>query len=205
MTTQTKIKLKRMAKNLPIYFLMTVGIMVFVYFVLYRPYAIHQEKKDFEKAEATLNELYDKIVAKIGKPDQEKKVNKCSYSSSFSEFETRGDRSCDVAIYALYENKNAEQSNTIMKTASQIVGTSQIRKVFGSQQQNAFVPIVSPSTQQSFAQDYNNVSGLRCGVSYSYPIEAGLYEVFKPKAAESIEIELSCYGSARAEHYPVSN
>jgi len=190
-----------MAKNLPIYLLMTVGIVVFVYFVLYRPYATHQEKKDFEKAEAALNELYDKIVAKIGKPDQEKKVNKCSYASR--EF-GRGPRSCSVNIYVLYENRGLEAANTMTKNVATITGT-QLYPGPGEESLAEFVVAQYPHVSQYFDQEFNDIESITCGARYSYPVYP-TYSTIDPLQTtfhENLQIELSCSGSAKSEHYPV--
>jgi hypothetical protein len=200
-TSQTKTKLKRWAKNSPIYLLMLIGLVAFIYFVLYRPLAIHQEKKNFEKAEASLNELYEKIVQKIGLPDQKKNNKSCGYSSVVF---GRGDLGCAVSISALYENINSDSATLKMKQIATFIG-NKLYPGAGTRNQEGFVP-KDRNPVQSFRQDYKKFNDLSCTVSYSYPVYPTYsYSIFQTEFAENILIELSCGGPAKAEHYPVSN
>src|SRR3990167_1392881 len=87
-------------------------VLVAGYFGWWRPHQIKEEKKQFEKAQASIEQLYSQIEAKVGKPDQVKRENKCSYTSV--EF-GRGSRSCDVIIFGLYENRSTAQANELLK------------------------------------------------------------------------------------------
>lgn len=181
---------------------MFVGAVLFVYFVLYRPYTIHLEKKSYEKAESSLNELYEKIVQKIGLPDQKKNSKSCKYTTE--EF-GRGFRSCSVSIYALYENKTAQEANDLMGDIMPIAGSFPITKVYGSKQPDIFLSSSAYQDKQSFTQSLGGMDDLTCSIGYTYRIVASPYEMFTPKSSDNLVVELSCGGSAKAEHYPVSN
>ena len=158
-------------------------------------------KKNFEKAEASLNELYGKIVAAVGKPDQEKKLNRCSYTSQVF---SKGARSCDVIIYGLYEARDADTSTQLMKNISSIVGSSRVKKVRGIIAEDSFVA-GSSMNPHSFGQDHMNISAIDCVGSYSYPVSNGTNKIFTSHSDQNFELVLSCGGPAKAEHYPVSN
>jgi hypothetical protein len=199
-TSQTKTKLKRWAKNSPIYLLMLVGLVAFIYFVLYRPLSIHQEKKNFEKAEASLNELYEKIVQKIGLPDQKKNNKSCGYASRAY---GRGDRSCSIGIMILFKNKGSTESTQLMQTAAKLVNDSGLSLL--GEPVDSFRPAGEYPGNQNIRQDYTKIAGLTCTVQYTYPISAKSNSSFTGLALENFSVELNCGGQAKAEHYPVSN
>jgi hypothetical protein len=210
-TAKTKAKIQKLIKSLPIYCLILVGLTAFSYFIVYQPYAVRQDKKRFEKAEASLDELYAKIVATVGKPDQEKKDKSCVYSSPFNEFQTKGDLSCAVDLYFLFSPKSLASSNYVMAAMSKIIGTSPHNSqgehdYLGRPNPKNFVGYNGRGLSQKFSQNLNiQFDNVSCGISYIYPVVALFDKEFSNLATENLEIILDCSGSARAEHYPVSN
>jgi hypothetical protein len=162
---------------------------------------VRQDKKRFEKAEASLDELYAKIVATVGKPDQEKQDKSCAYASR--EFE-KGPLGCAISVSALYENTTFGAANSKMTQITPLISN----KVYpgpGEKYQTNFVPLAE-NNNQSFAQDYKKFVSISCAVDYIYPAYPSYSSSpFQTKYTENFQIELSCGGSAKAEHYPVSN
>lgn len=180
---------------------MFVGAVLFVYFVLYRPYTIHLEKKSYEKAESSLNELYEKIVQKIGLPDQKKNNKSCAYSSE--EF-GRGNLGCAISIQLLYEDASVTTANSKMSAIAPMVD-SQLYPGAGTRDQKEFVS-ANLNNNQTFGQDYSSFDDISCTVSYRFPFISVQHEaIFETTNEENLFIELVCGGSAKAEHYPVSN
>lgn len=182
---------------------------LFLYLLVYRPVAIYLEKRNYTRAQSSLEDLLVKIEGKVGKPDQIKREQSCHYASQ--KF-ARGSRSCSVTIFALYENKNSQESTIIMNNAAQTVGSNlRIDYITASERKNGergniFIKS-DRKVNQTFHQDLTNIHALYCGVSYSYPMPPDPYylvtDSFQTKSPENIQIDLSCSGDAIYEHFPV--
>ena len=197
-----KIKSRSFRQNIPTYLALLVGSSILAYFVIYLPVAKYVEKKHFAQAEVSLDNLYNQIVAKIGKPDEVKKDKSCSYASQ--EF-GRGSLGCSVGISVLYKNKNASESSSLMKSSAVVVGTG-LRESLGRKQLTSFVSKQDLSGPQSFGQSHTFLKSIACSVSYSYPISPTyINSVFHPTSQENLEIDLNCGGPAKAEYFPLRN
>jgi hypothetical protein len=180
------------------------GILIIViiggYFAMYRPLMIRRDKDRFIKAQASIEDLFTQIEAKVGKPDQVKRDQSCSYANR--EFE-RGPLACAVSIYALYGERTIEEASGILLDSSLVVGTPLLQ--FGEQVTPQFTLAPQKPVEQTINQDYKHIAGLSCKVDYSYPFVSGLYDVFTSAPANSIKLSLVCGGPANAEHFPVKN
>ena len=172
------------------------------YFGIYKTIAVKQEKDRFLKAQASLEDLYSQIEAKIGKPDQVKREQSCSYSSV--EF-GKGSLRCGSAIYLIYTNRDYQTSNTLMSEVQPLVGTKLYERL-ARKELTAFVSSKQVSTKQGFSQGYKIFGGISCAVSYSYP-NSSMYpsDIFTTTSSENFQISLSCSGDSIAEHFPVKN
>src|SRR3990167_8992620 len=113
-----KSKLHRIVKNISFSIIGLVVLGGLAYVVVIRPIQIKNDKNNFLKAQSSIEDLYSKIVAKIGKPDKVKRESYCSYTSV--EF-GRGARSCDTSTYAIYKNQSINQANDLLaKLVAQI-------------------------------------------------------------------------------------
>jgi len=193
--------IKKYANKIFLGFVFVVGLTAVSYIFVYRPYSIRQDKERFTKAEASLDEVYNQIVAKVGKPDEVKKDNNCAYANRVY---GKGPRSCSVGIYLLYENKNSSSASSTMADVAPIIG-SKIYAGPGERDQTNFVPVQLNKTQ-SFSQDYKQFGEIDCGIDYLYPVSpSNQNDTFQTSFDENLEITLICGGPAKAEHFTVKN
>lgn len=200
MTSQ---KLFSMFKKTGLIVLGLIALSLFTYILVIRPLQIRHQKQNFDKAEASLDQLYNQIVAKVGKPDQYKKDKVCSYISQ--EF-GKGPRNCHVSIYLLFENKDSAASTSLMNRVS-FFSMSQLKSERLNSSLDSFKNYLQIKGPQTFDQKYSQIGNVQCGISYSYPVHP-TYATIDPimtKANENLQIELACSGPAMAEFYTVKN
>jgi|GEM_PF-1302960 len=169
------------------------------YFLVYKPYSIYKDKEKFTKAEASLDPIYNQIVAKVGKPDEVKKYQNCDRPNLKS---GQGSLSCNVGINMWYKNKNYSQSNILMQEIVSL-NNSAIRIGSSITEGSSFVPTDTNKGLQIFYQSIKSVSGLSCTNGYRYPVIPSLEEQFNSMYSENFEIHVSCSGPAKAQYYPM--
>lgn len=170
-----------------------------VYFFIIKPIQIRNQKQNFAKAEARLDDLEKQIEQKIGKPDQIKKDKSCSYASRVYE---RGPRVCGISIYMLYANRNLDFANRTLKSATDLVGTKLYNQLLRDEA-SEFTPYDGRGASQSFSQALPNPGNLNCSIQYLFPVVPLHDKTFPDASGENVEIALSCGAPAMAELYPV--
>jgi len=196
------IKTKRFTRDKTIGLVgLIIVIGIGVYVGVYRPYSVGQDKERFLQAQASLEELYSQIEAKIGKPDEIKRDQSCDRANLKS---SQGPLLCDVGISMWYKNRDVHQSNSLMRSSISLNST-EIRIGSGSAEGKAFVSAEIKRGLQVFYQSINSFSGLSCAIGYRYPTTPSLEEQFNSKYDENFEIHISCGGPAKAEHFPLKN
>ena len=185
-----------------IYGLLVVGILGVVFYgLVVRPLQIHNQKQNFDKAEASLDALATQIQDKIGKADETKKEKSCDRANLLSE---KGPLSCDIAIYMLFTDKNALKATDLMHNVVALLAGSPTLKILGKPV-TAFVPRDVYGGDQTIDQDSDDFANLNCGVQYIYPVIPKLDQPFKTTNAENLLVSLSCSGSATKEFYPLKD
>jgi hypothetical protein len=189
-------KLKQIVKKLPLILVALLVVGLLGYFLAYKPYAVKKDRELFTKAEATTEEMYSKVIATIGQPDQLQREKSCDRANLKSE---KGPLLCDVSINLQYSDKDLSNSNDVLHSL-QSLGTSPIRIGSGAANGNEFVSPTNQKGLQMFFQDYTHIGKLNCTLGYIYP-----YEGTNTPAAQGIEVALSCSGPAKAEHFPLKD
>lgn len=192
--------IKKYANKIFLVLVLVVGLSAASYILLYRPYSIRKDKERFTKAEASLDEVYNQIVAKAGKPDQVKKDKSCAYANRVY---GKGPRSCSVGIYLLYENRNNLVASSITEKAATVSGAQ--LTVFGEKSTGSFSSITEKRGDQTISQGYNSIEGLACSIDYIYPVLPSSSKTFQPTTNENLEVVIACGGPAKAEHFTVKN
>jgi hypothetical protein len=158
---------------------------------------IDQEKRDFAKAETSIDSVAQAIQAKIGKADEIKKQKSCARTSQeYGE----GQLSCDVSLYLLYHNKNAEQSSSMMKDISELQQSPVRIGSASATNDNDFNADPDKRGDQIYFQDFGSKD---CGLSYRYPAQE--FTVFKATNFTNLQIELSCGKTTIRQLYPMRN
>ena len=192
--------IKKYANKVFLVLVFVVGLTAVSYVFVYRPFAIRQDKERFTKAEASLDEVYNQIVAKVGKPDEVKKDKSCHYANRAY---GKGPRSCSVGIYLLYENKNSSSASSITEKLAAIAGTK--LTLFGEKTTASFIPSENKRGDQTLTQENKTIEGLACSTDYIYPVLPSSSKRFQPVSSENLEVVIACGGPAKAEHFTVKN
>ncbi|HLB66551.1 MAG TPA: hypothetical protein VJJ78_03080 [Candidatus Saccharimonadales bacterium] len=194
-----KSKLHRIVKNISFSIIGLVVLGGLAYVVVIRPIQIKNDKNNFLKAQSSIEDLYSKIVAKIGKPDQVKKEQSCAYANRAY---GKGPRSCAVGIFFLYEKRDLRHVNLLLAKSTQSVGQD-VYPGPGEKYQNAFISL-KKNGDQNFSQDLMSVNTISCTANYSFPVYPSFFtSLFKPQSNSNFMISLTCGGSSKSEHFPV--
>jgi hypothetical protein len=194
LSTKTKSRLNNVFLGL----LILVAVGVLGWFFAVKPILAAQEKKRFEKAAASLQQLADEIQAKIGKADEVTKEESCGRAHLKND---RGPLLCDTGYKLVFKNKNAaDATGTMLQIAK--FSSSELRKGndFGlvSDEKSEFEFSVRKNghTGQIFYQDLSDRFSLGCSASYRHEIE---------KTIGILTFEISCGNKSLAEHFPLRN
>jgi hypothetical protein len=160
-------------------------------------YQVRQEKRDFAKAEQTIDSLSQQIEQTIGKPDEAKKNKSCSRPNL--KYET-GPLSCSVTFNLWYKNQGFENSNNLMEKISKN-HAAKIRIGSGSSSGLSFVPKKETNGVQIFYQDIESINKLFCVIGYRYP--TGLDQVEPDTNEEGFAVNISCGGPASHQFFPI--
>jgi hypothetical protein len=194
LSTKTKSRLNNVFLGL----LILVAVGVLGWFFAVKPILAAQEKKRFEKAAASLQQLADEIQAKIGKADEVTKEESCGRAHLKND---RGPLLCDTGYMLVYNNKGIEEATQMMKEASAI-STSPLRRGVGFDAQAreldtmVFYLRANGKTDQSFFQDLDDRDKLNCTAAYSHVIDSSI---------QRFEIDISCGNNSLAEHFLLRN
>ncbi len=176
-------------------------------YMIYRQVSIVQDRERFAKAKVSLESLHQQIEQQVSKPDRILHEDNCRYSSlKFA----KGPLSCRVEIDLLYESKESTIANELMIKVSSLLGKTPEDSNFSTiynNKQTSFVPKKQERADQRFHHDYTDIDNdLSCSVSYVYPAKSSNFEEhLYDENNENFEILLSCGGSAKSEHFPVTN
>ena len=182
-----------------------LGVVSYAFVI--RPLQINNQKKNFDKAEASLDTLAEQIQQTIGKADETKKEKSCGYASQ--EF-GRGSRSCGVSLNLLFRSRPIEEVNKIMSRVASSVG-GELYYFLGSKDldgkpypQNFTTS--NARTDDRFSQNLSAPDNLNCSIEYIYPVtKLENKDTFKDLVGENMGIYLSCGGPTLKEFYPLKD
>lgn len=174
-------------KLLIIILVIVIGLIVVIGSSLFsNKIAINQEKKQFESAEASLDQLQTEIIAKLGEPVSANSTNVCGYASTV---DGRGDRGCGVGFELSYATDDLRKYASDLGIT--IDSNPSVKTTYTSYNPDNI------GTYQSLGSDFTfNSSLLQCGATVKNMAALG-----SPKP--EVRIRISCYGDAKAEYYPV--
>lgn len=178
--------------------LAALGLSIAGYFIIYRPYAIYRERKQFKQAEAYVSQLADQIQAKVGKADQVKKENYCQRAHLKND---QGPLSCVTAAYLLYDNRDLTAANTLMSDIATLNNVP-LKYSLGNITVTRFSNDLG-SGPQAFYQNITSTTGLDCSDGFTYRYLDGPDSSLHPKTNTSLFIEISCSDWPISELYPV--
>jgi hypothetical protein len=170
--------------------------------LILEPIAVGNERQRFETASAELKKLSTEIESLVGPADEVKQINFCQRPNLKNK---RGPLSCVVGMYLLYKDKNDKESTLIMQETAEKIG-SPLKYSLGDKDTMEFGENKEAEYREIFSQSYSTNSELSCSVSYTHPIDSSLSGMFRENTPkESLQIDLTCSGPSRTEHYPMRN
>jgi hypothetical protein len=124
--------------------------------------AIAVERGQYAQAERELDDISEKSIAKLGQPDDQKKIKECGYTSDTFELAPQGDLFCKVANYVIYRAENQEQASTFKAELETIINmdSNHNETRYGDS-------INTPSSIKLGTYDFK-ISKLNCFRSYKY-------------------------------------
>jgi hypothetical protein len=193
LSTKTKSRLNNVFLGL----LILVAVGVLGWFFAVKPILAAQEKKRFEKAAASLQQLADEIQAKIGKADEVIESRSCGYSSAkFS----KGNLSCAVRVELNYLGYDLSKSNRALTDVSGLIGST-LYPGAGNFDTSSFEDMAP--AEQSFSQGFEKAN-LSCKAAYLYT-DSTKFRTARPDETSGLVISLNCSGSSLAEHFAIDS
>jgi hypothetical protein len=167
----------------------------------YHAVAKWQNKRQFEHARASIDQLYSDIVANVGKPDNHKRTDICSRPNM--KFE-QGPLSCDVDLSFIYGVENEPEALDKMHKIQNVINS---HKDFNSQ--GAVSKLISSSSIGSNlyqgARDTYKYEDLDCVVVFTYDTPSETYlELTNSLSKKTFYISIGCGGYARSEVFPLA-
>jgi hypothetical protein len=183
-----------------------VAVLLLLVCVIYSQIQAINEKARFEQARASLDKVYADIVKEAGKPDAEKKTQRCTYGSRKY---GKGPLGCSVSVNFVYGVKNVIEAKKLTDRIDISIGKNKsiLTKTYTSKDLNPFSTEYEWKIVQEIGSDYTDIkSGLSCTLSYIYaPNSTSFHTIISVKAAKNMSVVLVCGGSAKVEHYPVKS
>lgn len=180
--------------------LLLIFFILIIAFFTYHGYSQYADKKKFEQARADIDTIYADIVAKIGPPDNSKKVNDCSRPNQVFE---QGPLSCSVGTSFIYGVADENGANEILKMIEIIVGEKP--KVFKPVKSlaNKLSDTLVVNSYYHIASDKYTDSGLDCVLSYVFDTPREIDLALKDDARKPLQINVDCTGRAKKEYFPL--
>lgn len=173
------------------------------YALVVRPLQIHNQKQNFDKAEASLDALAIQIQDKIGKADETKKEKTCGYSSQ--EF-GRGPLGCGVQVGTVYAVSDVKEANVLNSEIRKFLLSSPSLSVTYDSEKTFLEPKNENQVQRNgYDIKFTDVSlGCSIGLVFANNISPDL--LLKSQLQQkNLSIELSCGGPALKEFYPLKD
>lgn len=154
----------------------------------YRQYAIVQDRKQFERAEVVVDQLYAGIVQALGEPITNTKDKSCSYASA--KF-ARGTRGCGISVKSTYNISEKNKPIDLGRKIATQIRDEDLVVLFSSIEGKNYESL-DPSYSGSIELASDGTSK-KCYISLTENINT----------SSTVTIFAGCSGRAQAEYYPV--
>lgn len=179
-------KTKKSKINLRVYLYLLVLLIAGIF--VYNYLSMQPNKKNFQQARASIDDIYSGTTSVLGKPDATKRINSC------------GGSQCTVYTSFVYGVADKNQAEEYFK---------QIRSQIRSQKSLVPTKPLSHALDLSTngfdsAQDLYSEGKLLCTAKYTYnPPQVTLLKV-KDINSNPLYVEIGCTGAAKKNFYPNS-
>lgn len=181
------------------YLLILFAVLV-VAAIAYRIYQIQQEKRDFAKAEQSIDSLALQIEQLIGKPAETRKEKTCARASR--KFDA-GPLACTVSSFMLFRDKGLNGSNDAFSKVSNFV-TSPVYESLGRDTVTKFTDYEGRGMGLTLLQDFQSPgSDITCKISYTHPVVDTFEKVFEKTQLTDLRLAISCGGPTIKALYPM--
>lgn len=153
----------------------------------YRQYAIVQDRKQFERAEVVVDQLYAGIVQVLGEPITNTKDKSCSYASA--KF-ARGTRGCGINIASTYKISENMKPISYGRSAQKAILNNGVSVSYSEVEGKSYASL-DPAYDAGLDID-TTATSKRC---YAH--------IRETEKSSVVTILVGCSGRAQAEYYPV--
>lgn len=182
-------------------YLIAAVILIVAGFVLYHKHATAANKKNFQDARATIDNIYYDAIKQIGPADNAQISSSCS--RSHVEF-SKGELSCDINTNFIYGVSDESESNDLMHKVQSTISTFSDFKPSKSLSLSIKDSLVVDSIYHIATDSYTS-HGLKCTVNYIYdtPRETDLR--LKSSNQKPFEVTIGCSGPAKQQYYRLAS
>lgn len=180
--------------------LVVIAILIAGYWI-YGQASTYTNKRDFQQANASINNAEKQISTDIGKPDKSEHQNNCS--RSYQELTGYGEITCYIDFSFAYAMDNENQSNLAMSKIQVILKGS---KVFARPQKSlasSLTDAVALSSEYHEAQDIYKYRDLTCTAKYVYDTPQDTFIKLKTDKKVFYTV-IGCTGPAKKLYYPLN-
>ena len=176
-------------------------VLVVAGFFVYQRIALELNRQGFKQARSAIDTVYADIVAKVGPPDNSKRVNDCSRPNE--EFD-QGPLSCSIGTDFIYGVSDQNQANDLFKQIQGVI--AQHPSLFHLTQalDTSIKDTLVVNTYYHSAQDYYNTAGMDCSIKYTYDTAREIDLSINDPTKKSFEVNIDCSGWAKAQYYPLN-
>ena len=177
-------------------------VLVVAGFFVYQRIALELNRQGFKQARSAIDTVYADIVAKVGPPDNSKRVNDCSRPNE--EFE-QGPLSCAVNTDFVYEVSDEQQANDMLGQVQGVINQQssllQAAKPLSGSIKDTFVARTYYHTTIDY---YRTKQKMNCEVSFIYDTPSEIDLQIKNPRGLPLEIGIGCSDFAKAQYYPLN-
>lgn len=171
-------------------------------FKIYSHFSIAANKRAFQNARQTIDNVYYDAIKQVGMPDDAKISSSCS--RSHEEFGS-GILSCDLNVNFIYGVNDQNQASLIFKKVqTDISSNHKDLKPTRPLAQSIKDSIVVSTTYHAASDTYKSY-GLDCTVNYVYDTPREIDLAIKDTNKKPFEITLGCYGPAKQQYYRLAS
>jgi len=177
-------------------------VLVVAGFFVYQRITLELNKRGFQQARSAIDIVYADIIAKVGPPDNSKRVNSCNRVKE--EFEN-GPLSCDVDTSFIYGVNGVEEADSLMSNIQNLIanhpGLLQPSAPLTNQISST---LVVNSYYQTAHDHYKTARHMKCETSYIYDTLRETDLSIKDQTKKPLEIGIDCSDWAKAQYYPLN-
>lgn len=172
-------------------------------FVLYNKHATANNKKNFQDARSTIDNIYYDAVKQIGPADNAQLSSNCS--KTYKEFSGYGNLACHVDIAFIYPVSSGDEANSILEKIQSNIkkkypSLKTVGNLSGSIRDSSTVNTAYHTTSDTY-----ELEGLKCTANYVFDTPSETSLAIKDSSKKPFEITIGCWGPAKQQYYRLAS